>query len=113
LSNIQVDRWWFEANAKAATSRSTPNRAPDLCTVFILLPRKAIVDAFFYLIADLNPETITAIPFVISAIYQLAFRGNRMVEGWQLAAIVQSQSGNPVNFLRRVIKNEFLNRSRN
>lgn len=37
--------------------------------------------------------------FVISAIYELPFRGNRFVEGWQLAAIVQSQSGNPVNIV--------------
>ncbi len=37
--------------------------------------------------------------FVISAIYELPFRGNRLVEGWQLAAIVQSQSGNPVNIV--------------
>jgi hypothetical protein len=37
--------------------------------------------------------------FVISAIYVLPFRGNRLVDGWQLAAIVQSQSGNPVNIV--------------
>jgi len=37
--------------------------------------------------------------FVISAIYQLPFRGNRLIEGWQFAAIVQSQSGNPVNIV--------------
>jgi len=37
--------------------------------------------------------------FVISAIYELPFRGNRLVEGWQFAVIVQSQSGNPVNIV--------------
>jgi hypothetical protein len=37
--------------------------------------------------------------FVISAIYVLPFRGNRLVDGWQLAAIVQSQSGNAVNIV--------------
>jgi hypothetical protein len=37
--------------------------------------------------------------FVVSAIYELPFRGNRLVEGWQFAAIVQSQSGNPVNIV--------------
>jgi hypothetical protein len=37
--------------------------------------------------------------FVISAVYELPFRGNRLVDGWQLAAIVQSQSGNPVNIV--------------
>jgi hypothetical protein len=37
--------------------------------------------------------------FVVSALYQLPFRGNQLVEGWQFAAIVQSQSGNPVNIV--------------
>jgi hypothetical protein len=36
---------------------------------------------------------------VISALYELPFRGNRLIEGWQLAAIVQSQSGNPLNIV--------------
>jgi hypothetical protein len=34
---------------------------------------------------------------VVSATYELPVRGNRLVEGWQFAVIVQSQSGNPVN----------------
>lgn len=37
--------------------------------------------------------------FVINAIYELPFRGNRFVEGWQVSAITQLQSGNPVNIL--------------
>ncbi len=37
--------------------------------------------------------------FVISAVYDLPFRGSRWVEGWQIAAIVQSQSGSPVNIV--------------
>ena len=37
--------------------------------------------------------------FVINTIYDLPFRGNRLVEGWQISAIVQSQSGNPINIL--------------
>lgn len=37
--------------------------------------------------------------FVVSAIYELPFSGNRLVEGWQLSTITQSQSGNPVNIL--------------
>ncbi|HKP11021.1 MAG TPA: TonB-dependent receptor, partial [Blastocatellia bacterium] len=36
---------------------------------------------------------------VVSAIYELPFRGNRLAEGWELAAIVQSQSGSPVNIV--------------
>lgn len=37
--------------------------------------------------------------FVFSGIYDLPFKGNQLVEGWQLAAIVQSQSGGPVNIV--------------
>jgi outer membrane receptor protein involved in Fe transport len=37
--------------------------------------------------------------FVISTIYELPFKGNRVVEGWQLSTIVQDQSGNPLNIL--------------
>jgi hypothetical protein len=37
--------------------------------------------------------------FVISALYVLPFRGNWLVKDWQLAAVVQSQSGNPVNIV--------------
>ena len=36
---------------------------------------------------------------VVSGIYELPFKGNRIKEGWQLAAIVQLQSGNPVNII--------------
>jgi hypothetical protein len=35
----------------------------------------------------------------VSAIYELPFRGNRLVEGWQLSTIVQAQGGNPVNII--------------
>ena len=37
--------------------------------------------------------------FVITTIYELPFRGNRLVEGWQFSATMQSQSGNPVNIV--------------
>jgi hypothetical protein len=37
--------------------------------------------------------------FVFTAIYDLPLRGNCMFEGWQLAAIVQLQSGNPLNVI--------------
>jgi carboxypeptidase family protein/TonB-dependent receptor-like protein len=37
--------------------------------------------------------------FVINAIYELPFRGNRFAEGWQLSTITQLQSGNPINIL--------------
>ena len=37
--------------------------------------------------------------FVVSAIYELPFKGSRLVEGWQFSTITQLQSGNPVNIL--------------
>jgi Carboxypeptidase regulatory-like domain/TonB dependent receptor len=37
--------------------------------------------------------------FVLSVIYELPFTGNALLRGWQLATIVQSQSGNPVNLV--------------
>jgi hypothetical protein len=37
--------------------------------------------------------------FVLSATYELPFRGHWLSRDWQLAVIVQSQSGNPVNIV--------------
>jgi hypothetical protein len=37
--------------------------------------------------------------FVVSTLYELPFRGNWYARGWQLAVIVQQQSGNPVNIV--------------
>jgi hypothetical protein len=37
--------------------------------------------------------------FVCYGIYELPLRGNQIKEGWQLAAIVQTQTGNPVNII--------------
>jgi Carboxypeptidase regulatory-like domain/TonB dependent receptor len=36
---------------------------------------------------------------VVRGIYDLPFRGNRLAEGWAVAAILQAQSGNPVNIV--------------
>jgi hypothetical protein len=36
--------------------------------------------------------------FVLSGIYNLPFKGNRFVEGWEVSTIVQLQTGNPLNF---------------
>jgi hypothetical protein len=35
--------------------------------------------------------------FVLSGIYELPFKSNRLVSGWQVGIIAQAQSGNPVN----------------
>jgi hypothetical protein len=37
--------------------------------------------------------------FVISGLYELPFHNNKLVDGWQFAAITQAQSGNPVTIL--------------
>jgi hypothetical protein len=37
--------------------------------------------------------------FVVSTIYEFPFKGNRLVQGWQLSTIVQDQTGNPLNIL--------------
>jgi hypothetical protein len=36
--------------------------------------------------------------WVLSAVYDLPFKGNRLAAGWRLALIEQIQSGNPLNF---------------
>jgi carboxypeptidase family protein/TonB-dependent receptor-like protein len=36
--------------------------------------------------------------FVISGVYSVPFKGNRFVEGWEVSTIIQSQTGNPLNF---------------
>ncbi len=35
--------------------------------------------------------------FSLSGFYQLPFKGNRLVSGWQVGAVFQAQSGNPLN----------------
>jgi carboxypeptidase family protein/TonB-dependent receptor-like protein len=35
--------------------------------------------------------------FVLSGFYQLPFKGNRLVSGWQVGVVTQEQSGNPLN----------------
>ena len=37
--------------------------------------------------------------FLINAIYELSFKTNQLVAEWQHAALVQAQSGNPVNIV--------------
>src|SRR5215510_3648200 len=40
--------------------------------------------------------------FVINGLYELPFKGNRLVEGWQLSSIAQLQSGNPINIITNI-----------
>jgi hypothetical protein len=37
--------------------------------------------------------------YVVSAIWELPFKGNAFKEGWQLSFVTQGQSGNPINVL--------------
>ncbi|HEX3093648.1 MAG TPA: hypothetical protein VHW72_13540, partial [Candidatus Angelobacter sp.] len=37
--------------------------------------------------------------FVVNAIYDMPFKGNRLVSGWSVAPIVSVQSGNPFNIV--------------
>ncbi|HEX8027377.1 MAG TPA: hypothetical protein VF491_02900, partial [Vicinamibacterales bacterium] len=48
--------------------------------------------------------------FVFSAIYALPFSGHALTRGWQVATVVQAQSGNPINI---VTSNSGLNGSPN
>ena len=40
--------------------------------------------------------------YVLSAIWELPFKGNQLVEGWQISVISQGQSGNPINVLTNI-----------
>jgi Carboxypeptidase regulatory-like domain/TonB dependent receptor-like, beta-barrel len=37
--------------------------------------------------------------YVLSAIWELPFKGNQLKEGWQLAVVTQGQTGNPINIV--------------
>ena len=37
--------------------------------------------------------------YVLSAIWELPFKGNRLEEGWQIAVVTQGQTGNPINIV--------------
>ena len=44
--------------------------------------------------------------FAFSGIWNLPFKGNRLVDGWMLANIMQLQSGNPQNVTTTSTYNE-------
>jgi len=59
-----------------------------------------VVQNSYDLRADRAPSDFdTRHRFVVSALYQLPFHGNQLIEGWQLTTITQSQSGNPITIL--------------
>jgi hypothetical protein len=59
-----------------------------------------VVQNSYDLSRDFGPSDFDARHrLVVSAIYDLPFRGHWAIEGWQLATIIQSQSGSPVNIV--------------
>jgi hypothetical protein len=40
--------------------------------------------------------------FVVNVIYDLPFKGNAFVEGWQLGVITQAQTGNPISIVTNI-----------
>ena len=54
----------------------------------------------FNIAGDLAPSDYDARHrFVINTIYQLPFSGNALKDGWQIGAIIQAQTGNPLNIV--------------
>jgi hypothetical protein len=59
-----------------------------------------VVQNSYDLSRDFGPSDFDARHrLVVSAIYDLPFRGHWAIEGWQFATIIQSQSGSPVNIV--------------
>ena len=59
-----------------------------------------VVQNSYDLRGDRGPSSFdTRQRVMLLGIYDLRFRGNRFAEGWQVAAILQAQSGNPVNIV--------------
>jgi hypothetical protein len=82
----------LQFNASYTLSKSTDTNS---------LSTAAIVVQDSYNIADSEgpSDFDTRHRFVINAIYDLPFKGNRAKEGWQLAVVTQAQTGSPVNIV--------------
>jgi hypothetical protein len=82
----------LQFNASYTLSKSTDTNS---------LSTAAIVVQDSYNIADSEgPSDFDARHrFVINAIYDLPFKGNRVKEGWQIAVVTQAQTGSPVNIV--------------
>jgi hypothetical protein len=48
-----------------------------------------------YALSDFNAKH----RYVLSAIWELPFKGNRLVEGWQVGVVTQGQTGNPITIV--------------
>jgi hypothetical protein len=58
-----------------------------------------VQDSFNILSSRGNSDFDARHRFVVNAIYDLPFKGNRIVSGWKLAPIVTVQTGNPFNLV--------------
>jgi hypothetical protein len=100
--NSSYNALWISANQRLArglqfNTSYTWSKSLDYNS---LSSQGVVVQNSYELRGDLGPSDFDARHrFVANAIYELPFRGNQLVEGWQFAAIVQSQSGSPVNIV--------------
>jgi hypothetical protein len=82
----------FQINASYTWSKSLDYNS--------LSNQGVVVQDSYNLRGDRGPSDYNARQRVaVTAIYELPFRAGRLTGGWQLAAIVQVQSGNPVNIV--------------
>jgi hypothetical protein len=59
-----------------------------------------VVQNSYHLRGDRGPAGFDARHRIVArAVYDLPFRGNRLIENWQLAIVTQAQTGNPVNIV--------------
>jgi hypothetical protein len=59
-----------------------------------------VVQNSFNILGDYGPSDFDARHhFTVSAIYDLPFKGNRIVEGWRLGTVTTLQSGNPLKIV--------------
>jgi hypothetical protein len=82
----------FQINASYTWSKSIDYNS--------LSSQGIVVQNSYDLRADRGPSGFdTRHRVVVRGIYELPFRGKRFLQGWQMAAIFQVQSGNPVNII--------------
>ena len=121
---LQPDTSWHSRSAtsprwRAAAFRATtlpgspsPNACRAVCSSTPRTPGRSRSTPTRSIPPALPSRTATTFPtstglsdfdarhrFVLSATYALPFTGHVLTRGWQLATVVQSQSGNPVNIV--------------
>jgi hypothetical protein len=92
ISAVKTWRRGLQINASYTWSKSIDYNS--------LSSQGVVVQNSYDLRGDRGPSAFdTRQRIVIRGIYDLPFRGSRILRGWQIAAIVQAQRGNPVNIL--------------